>query len=343
MSKKPYREWEKGMKKRSLLAIALLVMATALSACGGNGNDEGAASEPTKVKVLLDWLPNTNHTGLYVAQAKGYYEEVGLDVEIAQPGDSVDSLIATGQADYGISVQENITTARVQGVPVVSIGAIIQHNTSGFASPAEKNITTVKDFEGKIYGGWGSPSEKAVIESAMEEGGADFSKLTMLDSGYTDFFAATQKDIDFAWIFYGWDGIQAELKNIPINMIYVKDLSPALDYYTPVLIASEDKIKNDPEQVKAFMAATSKGYEFAIENPEEAAEALLAAEPDLDAELVKASQQWLADRYQADAPRWGEQKLEVWKNYADFMFERGLLDSELDAEAAFTNEFLPES
>lgn len=108
-----------------------------------------------KVSVVLDWTPNTNHTGLYVAKEKGYFKDEGLDVDIIMPGDAgADQLVASGKSEFGVSYQESITQARIQGVPLVSIAAIIQHNTSGFASPAAKNIVSPKDFAGKTYGGW---------------------------------------------------------------------------------------------------------------------------------------------------------------------------------------------
>ena len=97
-----------------------------------------------------------------------------------------------------------------------------------------------------------------------------------------------------------------------------------------------------PEKIKAFLKATSKGYQFTIDKPDQAADILIEAAPDLDPELVKKSQEWLSPRYQDDAIRWGEQKLEVWENYANWMFENKLLEKELDAAKAFTNEFLPE-
>ncbi|MGF2615187.1 ABC transporter substrate-binding protein [Rossellomorea vietnamensis] len=333
--------------KKALAALFSVVLVTG---CGQNNNeaqndsDTGNESESLKeVSVVLDWTPNTNHTGLYAAKEKGYFEEEGLDVEIIMPGEAgADSIVASGQADFGVGYQEGVTQARVQDVPLVSIAAVIQHNTSGFASPAEKNIETPKDFEGKTYGGWGSPVEEAVMASIMTQENADVSKVDIVNMGDSDFFTAVQRDIDFAWIYYGWTGIEAELRNEDINMIYLTDYSEKLDYYTPVLTTNEDMIEEDPEMVKAFLAAASKGYNFSIENPEEAAQILLDAAPDLDEELVKKSQEWLASRYQDDAPRWGEQKLEVWENYADWMFENELLESELDAEQAFTNEFLPE-
>ncbi|GIQ68496.1 ABC transporter substrate-binding protein [Xylanibacillus composti] len=350
------------MKKTWIILLSFALVVILAAGCGNSGNQSGTQGgeqqsnggqeqnqeSPQTLKnvtVMLDWAPNTNHTGMYVAQSNGYYAEEGLDVTIISAGETgVETAVAAGNVEFGVSYQENVTVARTSESPIliVSIAAVIQHNTSGFASPADKGIVSPKDFEGKVYGGWGSPSEIATIQSVMQAAGADYDQLTVLDTGYTEFFTAVEKDIDFGWIYYGWDGVQAELKDVPLNMIYLRDLSEKLDYYTPVLIASERMIENDADTVRAFLAATSKGYAYAIEHPEEAADLLLNAEPDLDAELVKASQVWLADQYQADASRWGEQKLEVWKNYADWMLEHELLEQELNAEQAFTNEFLPE-
>ncbi|MDQ8733422.1 ABC transporter substrate-binding protein [Paenibacillus sp. LHD-38] len=336
------------------LTAAMLVFVMALAGCGANNTapaatekpqeQEGAADKPLeKVQVVLDWTPNTNHTGLYVARDKGFFKEQGLDVEIIQPGQSgADQMVASGNVQFGVSYQESITLARISGVPLVSIAAVIQHNTSGFASPLAKGIDSPEKFEGKTYGGWGAPVEEAVIQSLMQEKGADVSKVNMISIGDSDFFTAVKRDIDFAWIYYAWTGVEAELRGEKINMLYLTDYSDKLDYYTPVLATSEAMIKDKPEIVKAFTAAAAKGYQYAIDNPDDAAEILIKAEPDLNAELVRASQKWLSPKYKDDAPRWGEQKLSVWENYASWMFEHKLLEKELEADKAFTNEFLPE-
>jgi len=334
----------------SILLVSLLTIGLA-AGCAPKEEPKEApkdASEEkdlTKVTVVLDWVPNTNHTGMYVALDKGYYKEEGLDVEIIQPteGGSAD-LIAAGQGDFGISYQEQVTYARTakNPLPVKAIAAIIQHNTSGFASPKEKGIESPKDFEGKTYGGWGSPVEKAMIKALMEKEGADFSKVDMVDIGAADFFASVKKDVDFTWIYYGWDGVKSELINFPINFIKLQDVDPNLDFYTPVIIASEDTLNDKPELAKKFLMATDKGYKFAIDSPEEAANVLLKYAPEIDKDLAVASQKYLAKEYIADADRWGEMKSEIWKNYANWMYERGLLENKLDVEEAFTNEYLPE-
>lgn len=346
---------------RTALLVLMSLALAALTACGakesgqsgqGGGAEstqpqpqQTAAGEPAKltdIKVVLDWTPNTNHTGLYVARDKGYYKEQGLNVEIIQPGESgAEQMVAAGNAEFGVSYQEGVTQARLQGVPIVSIAAVIQHNTSGFASPVDKNIKSPKDFEGKIYGGWGSPVEAAMIDSLMQTEQANPEKVKIVSIGDTDFFTAVKRDIDFAWIYYGWTGIEAELRKEPLNMIYLTQYSDKLDYYTPVLISGEKMIGEKPEIVKAFMAATAEGYQFAIDHPEDAANVLIQAEPDLDKNLVLASQKWLSPRYKDDAPQWGIQKREVWENYASWMLDHKLLEKPLDAGAAFTNDFLP--
>ncbi|WP_430310501.1 ABC transporter substrate-binding protein [Rummeliibacillus pycnus] len=328
-----------------LLLVAILALAGCQSKESKNSNENTAGSkkELKKVTLVLDWTPNTNHTGLYVAKEKGFFKEQGLDVDIIQPGDTgADQLVATGKADFGVSYQEGITQARVQGVPIVSIAAIIQHNTSGFASPIAKNIKTPKDFEGKTYGGWGSPVEKAVIDSLMKTENADVKKVDIINAGDADFFTMVKKDVDFSWIYYGWTGIEAELRGEKLNMIYLTDYSKKLDYYTPVLATNEKMVQNDPETVKAFVKAASQGYQYAIKNPDKAADILIKAVPDLNPKLVKKSQEWLADKYQDDAKQWGEQKLEVWENYANWMSDNHLLEGKFDPEKAFTNEFLPQ-
>ncbi|OZT76915.1 ABC transporter substrate-binding protein [Salinicoccus roseus] len=327
------------MKKLLSIFIPLLLLA----ACGGNG-DGGQTEDDglTEVTFVLDWTPNTNHTGIYAAQAEGYYEEAGLDVEIILPGEAgAEQTVATGNGDFGISAQENVTQARLQDVSIVSLAAIIQDNTSVLASPEEYGLETPSDLEGHTYGGYGSPIEEETIASIMQADDADIENVDIINIGDTDFFTAVQRDVDFAWIYYGWTGVEAELRDFPLNTIDFTEYSDALNFYTPVLITNEEMIENDAETVEAFTEATAKGYQLAMDDPETAAQHLLDAEPDLDEELVMASQEWLTDVYQGDAPYWGHQERDVWENYMNWMYESGLIESELDVDQAFTNEYLP--
>ncbi len=330
------------MKKMIVLVLIMSFLAMGLTGCSTPKEGQNKV-ELQKVTVILDWFPNTNHSGLYAAKDLGYYAEEGLDVAIIQPSEGGNpQLIAADKGDFAVSYQEEVTIARSQDIPVVALAAVIQHNTSGFASPISKNIKTPKDFEGKTYGGWGSPAETAVLKVLMDKYGADFNKVEMVNVGSADFFASMEKGIDFSWIFYGWTGIEAKTKGMDLNFIELKDEDKNLDYYTPVIIASESQISKNPDLVKTFMQATSKGYNYAINNPDKTAAILLQNVPELDKKLVNASQQYLAEQYKSDARRWGEMKTEVWRNYADFMYANQLIDKNIKVEQAFTNDFLPE-
>ncbi len=236
-----------------------------------------------------------------------------------------------------------MTYARTTDNPlaIVAIAAIIQHNTSGFASPADRDIKTPADFEGKKYGGWGSPMEEAMLKGLMEKYGADYSKLEIVNIGASDFLTSVTRDVDFAWIFYGWDGIKAELEDISIDFMLLQEVDPLLDFYTPLIIASEATIDENPGLIEKFLRATEKGYSFAAQNPEEAAQLFLKENSELDPELISTSQKYLSRQYQGDSPKWGIMEKSIWDNFSNWMFENNLLQSKLESEKAFTNEFLP--
>jgi len=332
------------MKKLlSLLIISILT----LSGCGtGPASPAPSATKAlTTVTLMLDWTPNTNHTGLFVAREKGYFSKEGLDVQFVQPSSSgnVEQLVAAGKSDFGVSQQEQVTTARANDVPIVSIATIIQHNTSGFASPTSKNILKAKDFEGKTYGGWGLPSEEAILKALMQKENADFSKVKIVNIGEADQLTSLTKNIDLTWIFYGWTGKEAELRKQALTMIWLKDVDPTLDFYTPVLITNEKTTQTRPEIVRSFTKAVSEGYQFAIKNPSESAEILVKNAPEANPDLIRSSQAWLSPQYQAEAPQWGLQKTDVWDRYAKWLVERKLLPKMIDPAKAYTNDYLPKS
>lgn len=329
--------------KKVLLIMLSLMLVCSLAACAPTEDEQTPTdAQLDPITIVLDWVPNINHTGLYVAEANGYFAEQGLDVEIIQPGDNYAlQLVAAGQAEFGVSYQEEVTFAREADIPVISIAAVIQHNTSCFAAPKANNISTIADFAGKTYGGWGGEVEEALINYLVESEGLD-EPVEIINIGSADFFAATESNVDFSWIYYGVTGIEAELRGVELDTIYLKDIDQAFDYYTPVLVAEEAWLAENGDIATRFLAAVSKGYQFADDNPAEAADILLEAAPESGAELVKAGQEWLAGQYQADAPYWGYQDEVIWQDFADWLYERGLLAEQFDGAAAFTNEYLPQ-
>jgi ABC-type nitrate/sulfonate/bicarbonate transport system substrate-binding protein len=327
------RKW-----KSEIIAVITVAL---LAGCAG----PRATPTPQRVKATLslDWVPNTNHTGFYVAQEKGWYAEQGVDLEIQIPSDPAAALkqVAYGNTEFGVSFQEEVTIARSNDIPVVSIAAIIQHNTSAFASLEETGITRAKDIEGKRYASYGLPIERPILGQLMACDGADIDKVEFIDVGFDAYPALIGKRADLAWIFMGWDGVQAEITGVKLNTLPLYG-SCVPDYYTPLIITGETTLQSKPDLVRRFLAATVRGYEFTIAHPQEAAEILLRASPESNPELVRRSQAWLSPRYQDDAPRWGQQKLEIWQEFASFMATYGLIAKAIDPQKAFTNDFLPE-
>ena len=294
------------------------------------------------VRIALDWTPNTNHTGILVAKDLGFFEEAGLDVQIVEPGPTVAiHLVANDRADFGIASQEYITMARAQDVPVVSVAALFQHNTSGFASPSDRGIETPADFEGLSYAGWGSELEEVMIATVMDAAGADPSEVTLVNIGTIDFTTAVQRNFaDFYWIYYGWQGVHAELAEIEFDYLPLIDLAEVLDYYTPLVFTSEALIAEAPELVGRFIQALARGYVYATIHPSEAADILLAYAPELDPELVHASQVWISEQTIGDVEQWGFQKANVWTRFAAWALENGLIAKAIDPLAAFSTDFL---
>lgn len=327
------------MKRKLYTVVLLLLLVLTFAACGKK-------EEKQKITFVLDWTPNTNHTGLYVAQAKGYFEEAGLEVEIQQPPeDGAEVLIASGKADFGVSFQDTMAAALVgdDALPITAVAAVIQHNTSGIISRAGEGMNSPKGMEGHSYATWNSPIELATLEQVVKADGGDFSKVELIPSTVTDEVTALKsKSVDSIWIFYAWAGVKTELEGLETDYFEFADIDPVFDYYTPVIIANNKFLKENPETAKAFLKALSKGYEFAIENPEEAADILCKAAPELDKELVLASQKYLADRYQAEAKCWGYIDADRWNNFYKWINDNKLVEGELPLNTAFTNDYLPQ-
>lgn len=297
------------------------------------------------VTMILDYVPNTNHTGLYVALHNGYFSEEGLNVNIIEPTEGATAtLVAVGRGDFGISYQEEVTmaVASEDPLPIRAVAAVIQHNTSGFATAKSKNIASPKDFEGKTYSSWGGPGEAATIHAVMDSVGADFDKLDIVISDGSG-FAALERNIDIMWFYEAWDNVKCQLAGFPITYMELRQFDERLDYYTPVIITSESMIEKNPETVRKFLAAAAKGYEYAISNPEESAKILQQYAPDYDLDMLTISQEYLSPKYAEDAPRWGEMKDEVWNGYTDLLVEYGVLPEAIPAARLYTNEFLPEA
>jgi len=320
--------------KKVMLGLVLTIMLS----IGSCNKDNGT------IRVLLDWTPNTNHTGLFVALDMGWFEDEGLRVTIMQPPeDNALVLLASQKAQFAISFQEWLGPAIAKdrdAFPITTVAGIISHNTSGIMTLKKSGILRPADLSGVRFASWDLPVVTETVRYIVEKDGGDFDSINMIPNFATDVFSALQTDVDAIWIYYAWDGIAAEIKGVDFDYIDLGAFDSLLDFYTPILVTNTDWAAANPETVKKFMNAVSKGYNFAIENPQEAAEILLRHAPELDRELVLRSQEYLQSRYQGSAQRWGEIDSDRWGGFYHWMYERGLLETDIGT-GGFTNEFLP--
>lgn len=331
------------MKKVSIILLCVMLVLSMVSCSKTDDSNENDT-----ITIVLDWTPNTNHTGIFVAQAKGYFDQAGLNVEVVQPPeDGAVTLVASGKAQFGVSFQDYLAPAFAGDtvMPVTAVAAVIQHNTSGIVSRAGEGMDTPKGLEGKKYATWDLDVEKATIRDVMKADGGNFDLVELIPSTVTDEVSALQSgSVDAIWIFYGWAGMACEVAGLETDYFEFADIDPVFDYYTPVIIGNNAWLDENPESAKAFVAALSKGYNYAIENPREAADILMDAAPELrsNSELIYASQEYLAAEYVSDASRWGEFDAERWSAFFDWLNKNDLLEGTIDPSYGFTNDYLPE-
>ncbi|MDP4094195.1 MAG: ABC transporter substrate-binding protein [Bacillota bacterium] len=341
--------------KKSLVTIFsfIIISLFTITGCGttastsGNKTADSKAdnSKLQKVTIVLDWTPNTNHTGLYVAKEKGYFKDEGLDVDIEQPPeDGALSLLASGKAQFAISFQEEIATAITADNPldVTAVAALIQHNTSGIISLKEKGISSPKHMENMRYATWDSPIEKAILKNVITTDGGDYSKVKMIPSTVTDVVSALKTNIDAVWIYYAQEGIACQESGLDTNFFLFKDINPTLDFYTPVLASSSKFLKENPEAAKKFLKAVAKGYEYAISNPEDAANILVKAVPELNKNMTVKSQEYLKDQYKAEVKEWGKIDQKRWDAFYSWLYDNKVLTKKIAPGQGFTNDYLPE-
>ena len=196
-------------------------------------------------------------------------------------------------------------------------------------------------MEDHVYATWDMPVEQATIKQVMEADGGDFSKLKMVAYSVDDEVSGLKANMfDCVWVYEGWAVQNAAVQDYPVNYFSFISMDPVFDFYTPVLAANNDFCKENPDTVAAFVRAAKKGYEYAIENPDEAADILLEEVPELDSALVKKSQTYLAGQYQADASSWGIIDADRWAAYFQWLNDNDLVTNKLDVNAGWTMDYL---
>lgn len=232
------------------LCALMVGLGSLLSACNPPPSAEQSTTQQSDSKqtltIALDWVPNTNHTGLYVAKELGYFDQQGFDVKIVQPSeDSSSTLVSSNRADLGIYFQPNMVKRLKKGEPITAIAAIAQNNTAGLLSLESLGAKSPKDLHGKRYSTWEDPVDDKTVETIVGK------PLNPIPGESTDAATALRMNqFDYILVYYGWDKINADLKGVKTNFFYLKDANPVFNYYSPVIIANSDKLKENPERYK---------------------------------------------------------------------------------------------
>lgn len=323
--------------RRSLLTAAALVPLSSLLAPRSSVNAQ------ERVNLALDWYPNGNHAGLFLAEARGYFAAAGLAVEIATPADPTTVLqtVGAGRDTLGISYQPDVLLARARGVPVVSVAALVQQPLLGVMSLASAGITRPADLVGKTVGYPGIASQEAFLATMLEADGAsladvelvnvDFNLLPSLLSGRATAVMGA---------YWTHETIIAERQGYPVSLLRVEEWGVP-SYYELVLVTSEETAADRGDTVKAFLGATQRGYVEAARDVSSAVETLAAAYPETDRPVEEAGIALLAELWASATPVFGAQTVEQWTSFAGWMVERGLLPADLDPLAAFMSDLLP--
>lgn len=320
--------------KKILSVFVTMCILICLSGCGKKENE---------ITVVLDWTPNTNHIGLYTALEKGFYEEAGIKVNIVQPPENgAEMLVASGKAQFGISFQDTMAAALCSEDPIdiVAVAAVSGHNLSGIISRGDKGIDGFEKMEGRTYATWGGPIEQEMIKYAVEKKGGNAEEVKMINSTVADVMSALDTDlVDTVWVYEYWDVIKAQCEGYDYNYFDFKSVDEALDYYTPVIISSEEYLSKNGDEAKRFIEATKKGYEFAANNPGDAAECLLKATDGLDEEMIKKSAEFMSGYFTDEDGAWGKIDKERWNKFYAWLYEKSLVTKDL-TDKGFTTEYV---
>jgi ABC-type nitrate/sulfonate/bicarbonate transport system substrate-binding protein len=332
------------LTRRNALAMAL---AAAMPLCR-----TAYAAALTKVTMALEWTPNTDHIGLFVAQAKGFYTDASLDVQILPFTDTaVGTLIASGIADFGISSPIGTFTQRAAGVDIKQVYAIVQTEIGRLVfNDARKDIQRPRDLDGKTYGGFGSAWETAMISAMIRNDGGE-GKINTIMLGTSAYEALANGSIDFTLEVYTWEGIEAKLENKPVRRFRYADYGIP-DQQTMAIASSDAYLAKNPDTAKAFIQATKRGFDYSVDHPDEAAELLIAGANGAltNTALVKASLKELIEGHYlrtADG-RSGLTDPAKWQAVGDFAFANGILldgqglplKEKPDFGTFYTNSFL---
>lgn len=308
----------------------------------------------TQIRLALDRTPNTNHTGFYVALAKGAYKQAGLDVQIISPDQdnyqtAPSKRVAQGEADLAITPSESVISYQTNGVPLVAVATLLARDISAIVTLKESGIDRPQQLDGKVYASYGARYEEDLIRQLIQndDGRGQFIPHKSAWSGI--WRALATREVDAAWFWLTWEGVKADIEGVELNQFLFDEYE--IPYgYNPVLTAHRDWIDQNKDALRRFLEETASGFRFAVKNPDEAARILIktANHPTLtDRNFVEQSQQMVSGYYLDGEGHWGFMHRTIWASFVNWMIrnhtltdQNGELIQRMDVDTLFTNEFL---
>jgi putative hydroxymethylpyrimidine transport system substrate-binding protein len=331
------------MRKLLPTGAALLLGLVVLAGCGEK-EDVLEPKGSKQVELMLDYFPNADHAGIYAAQAAGHFEQAGLDVEIRTPPDPSTPIkqVAAGNVDLAISYEPEVFRARDIGLNVVSIAAIVQEPLTSIISLPKAKIRTPRDLKGKTVGTAGIDYQTAYLETILAEAGLNTDSVKERNVGFNLTPALLTGKVDATLgAFWNYEGTDLRLRGKRPQIIRMEDAGVPT-YNELVLVANGDALERDNGKLRAFIGALSRGTRDLRENPDEAIEGLLEANPDLDPELQRAVVRvTLPLFFPPEGRPYGWQDPEQWDAFSAWMTDGDLLQQPPDPAAAHDNKLLP--
>jgi putative hydroxymethylpyrimidine transport system substrate-binding protein len=314
--------------RRAVALLAAVLALAGIAGCGGDGAEPGV---PKGAAVVLDFTPNAVHSGLYAAQAQGFYREAGIDLTIHQPGESTDApkLLAAGRTDFAILDIHDLGIARERGFDLVGVMPLVQRPLAAVIARRDGSIHSPRDLEGQTVGVTGLPSDEAVVDSEVSADGGDPANVDEVTIGFNAVASLAAGKVDAATGFWNAEGVALESRGVPIRIFKVNRYG-APPYPELILTTSQKTLDQDPELVEGVVAATRRGYGFTEAHPARALGDLLAADAALDYSEQAAQLEALLPDLQP-LP-FDPAVLHEW---AAWDLEHGLLERPLDVGAAF--------
>jgi putative hydroxymethylpyrimidine transport system substrate-binding protein len=332
--------------KRSVLPIATAIIAAlALAACGEKHDTLTAPRAGTQsMTLMLDYLPNADHVGLYEAVATGGFTQAGLDVHIQVPSDPAEplKLLAAGKVDAVISYEPEVLLARSLGEPLVSVAAIVQKPLTSIISLGSKHIATPVQLKGKTVGTAGIPYQDAYLKTILSKNGVPATSVKSVNVGFNLVPSMLSNRVDATLGgYWNYEAIQLRQAGKRPNVIPV-DQAGVPTYNELVLVVRKGTIIDRTSLVRRFVQALARGYQAARADPQGAIANLLKANPNLNPKLQAASVKAVMPDFFAPPGRpWGWQSPTDWITFGNWMLANHLINARTDlVTGASDNELL---